>query len=389
MKIKLIGVGKCGSRLCYDFFAQIRGLPTAYEIRAELSLGGWKKVTDFLMKKTGFPYLRFQLRKQWEALTGAELLRDAAFYAIVDSDLDNNEVAKQLEVLAGNGKALAFPGRPFSLNGLTGGCQYHLISERMVHQWKSIQEELLGSEGSEIFAFAFSAAGGTGGGAGPMLAAESRDSKYVKTSTQVIHRMGIAVLPESDEPYFADEHKSSPDGIAQAPTPPMDAVEKYNVGRFFVSTLGRRTFSDRSGNNSVNGTWLVSNDLLRVMIHDTSAGRAEAGTDRAVDKQGISLINSYIGLALCTLCNASSRATNSLSDLDPRELNDHLDSFYMSAFGHAKRDSGASGESLVLQLQRLLLMVLLVEEGPLLMRVAIRIAIGIYERANARSGPMS
>jgi hypothetical protein len=34
------------------------------------------------------------------------------------------------------------------------------------------------------------------------------------------------------------------------------------------------------------------------------------------------------------------------------------------------------------------LVVLLVVE-PLLMRMAIRIAIGIYERANARSGPMS
>lgn len=351
MRIKLLGVGKCGSRLCYDFFAQIRGLPSSYEIRAEQKLTGLRKVLDLLIKRTGVRHLRHNLRMQWEALTGTELLRDAALYAIVDSDLDNNEVAGQLEVLAADGQALAFPGRPYSLNGLAGGCQYHIISEREVHRWKNMPEELLAPEGSEILAFAFSTAGGTGGGAGPALAAASRDPKYVETRSKVIHRMGIAVLPQSDEPYFVGEYPSEQKGVA---TPPMDLVEKYNVGRFFVSSLGGRD-PGTANLGSLNGTWLVSNDLLRAMLHDASAGVAETGADKALDSRWISLINSYVGLALCTLCNASSRATLSYSDLDPRELNNHLTNrLYISAFGYAERTSGENGENLVRQVQELL-----------------------------------
>jgi hypothetical protein len=167
--------------------------------------------------------------------------------------------------------------------------------------------------------------------------------------------MGIAVLPSSDEPYYIEEHPRASDDFVELPPPPMDVVERYNAGRFFVSMLGGRTPGVGSRNESVNGTWLVSNDLLRVIIHDTvAAGSADIGAAKALDKQGLSLINSYVGLALCTLCNASSRETHSDSDLDARELNNHLNSLYISAFGHAKRDSGASGESLVLHLQRLL-----------------------------------
>jgi hypothetical protein len=171
MKIKILGVGKCGSRLCYDFFAQIRNLPSSYEIRAAQNKAGWSKVAKLVIEKTGYPHLRHELRKEWEALVGAELLRDQAFYAIVDSDLDNNEVAGQFEFLAANGEALLFPGKSYSLNGLAGGCQYHVISERFAHEWQPIPEELLSPEGSEIFAFAFSTGGGTGGGAGVQLAA--------------------------------------------------------------------------------------------------------------------------------------------------------------------------------------------------------------------------
>lgn len=348
MKIKILGVGKCGSRLCYDFFAQIRNLPSSYKIRALQNMPGYKKAARMVLEKTGFYNLSHSLRKEWEALVGAELLRDQAFYAIVDSDLDNNEVAGQLEFLAGDGEALLFPGKSYSLNGLTGGCQYHFISERIAHDWQSVPDDLLNPEGSEIFAFAFSTGGGTGGGAGVQLAAASCDRKNGKSGAHVIHRMGIAVLPSSDEPYYIKEHPRPEDHFTEIAPPPMDLVERYNTGRFFVSMLGRRT-------SGVNGTWLVSNDLMRAMVHDTGAGgSAEVGAAKTLDAEGLSLINGYISLALCTLCNASSRGTSSDSDLDARELNNHLNGLYISAFGHAKREPGASGESLVLHLQRLL-----------------------------------
>jgi hypothetical protein len=285
-------------------------------------------------------------------LVGAELLRDEAFYVIVDSDLNNNEVAGQIELHAGDGKALLFPGKSYALGSLTGGCQYHIISERIALEWKPIPDEVLNPEEGEIFAFVFSTGGGTGGGAGLQLAAKSRERSEPKN--RLIHRMGIAVLPTSDEPYFVVEQPRSLDGAAELPPPLMDVAEKYNTGRFFVSMLGGRT-SGVGSKKALDGTWLVSNDLLRTVVHEASASSSvDMGVAKTADKLGLSLINSYIGLALCTLCNASSRGTISGANLDPRELNNHLNSPYISAFGYAKRDKGASGESLVLHLQQLL-----------------------------------
>ena len=35
MKIKIVGIGKCGIRIAYDVFAHTRDLPSAYQIRIE------------------------------------------------------------------------------------------------------------------------------------------------------------------------------------------------------------------------------------------------------------------------------------------------------------------------------------------------------------------
>jgi len=99
--------------------------------------------------------------------------------------------------------------------------------------------------------------------------------------------------------------------------------------------------------NTFDGTWLVSNDLIRSIIRAKEGTTNASKVERALDHTGISLINSYIGLALCTICNASSRGTNSFGDFDAREMNGSLGAMYVTAFAHARRDPGVGLEGLM------------------------------------------
>src|ERR1041385_5301973 len=96
MNIKIVGVGKCGSRICYDFFAHVRGLPSSYEIRAQGTKSAVKALFERIKDTVGFNERLLQWRREWEALTGTELLKDQASYALVDSDLANNEITQSV-----------------------------------------------------------------------------------------------------------------------------------------------------------------------------------------------------------------------------------------------------------------------------------------------------
>src|SRR4029453_7849984 len=96
MNIKIIGVGKCGSRICYDFFAHISGLPSAYEIRIQPNASAISKLFESFQAGIGFKERMASWRREWQYLTGTELLKDTAWYAIVDSDVANNEITQSV-----------------------------------------------------------------------------------------------------------------------------------------------------------------------------------------------------------------------------------------------------------------------------------------------------
>jgi hypothetical protein len=127
----------------------------------------------------------------------------------------------------------------------------------------------------------------------------------------------------------------------------MDDIEKFNMGRFFVSWYGGR-YKEREG-RSFNGLWLVSNDLLRLI--EANRNDPEYREPDVLKNKALSLINGYVAQALCTLCNASSQNTRSESDIDARELNINLNSYpYVSAFASLQpdgdSDSGRNAEHL-------------------------------------------
>src|SRR5258708_2890777 len=123
MNIKIIGVGKCGSRMCYDFFAYIRGFPLAYDIRTRTRVSPLSRILEEMKKHSGIQAAAIKWRTYWEQLTGTELLKDSAYYAIVDSDLANNEIT-QFVLKDREGEETIFPGRSYHLGSHTGGCDF-------------------------------------------------------------------------------------------------------------------------------------------------------------------------------------------------------------------------------------------------------------------------
>jgi hypothetical protein len=340
MNIKIIGVGKCGSRICYDFFAHISGLPSAYEIRIQPNRGAISKLFDNVQNAIGFRERLTNWRREWQSLTGTELLKDVAWYAIVDSDVSNNEITQSVVVFSEPGaprRQTVFPGTSHNLSNHTGGCDFHVVSENICQTWleNQIPDPLRTREEAEIVSYAFSIGGGTGGGASIPLASKLRKQIPVNGTSQV-HLMGLGILPESDERYFTQEQNSE-----------MDPHEKYNVGRFFTGWYGERNKSE--ARRYFDSLWLVSNDCLHwLQQQDTETRRkSESETDKKkmLNRRGISLINMSLSGAICTLCNSSSKGTTSSANFDAMEMNNRLNGNpFISAFSHGKADANNDAE---------------------------------------------
>jgi hypothetical protein len=335
MNIKIIGVGKCGSRVCYDFFAFVQGLPTAYEIRISARGAGLTRVAGALAELVRFDKLHRRVRAHWMELTGREILKGAAEYVLVDSDLQNNELTGIVTVGAGD-KQFAFPGYIYELDGFRGGCQYHIISENVTNRWSDsdIREQapsLPNCRHFDIIAYAFSVGGGTGGGAAPQLARKVHSFNNEEFRNRQIHQLCIAVLPQTDRLIFENE-----------PSPAMDVKEKYNSGRFFSGLYGGRHVED--GRSYLNSVWLLSNDLLRTISKGNAQVLGAPVNEDVLNNRALSLVNQYMASALATLCNASSAGTLSSGNIDAKELNGFLNgSPFISGFGFAKV-AGVNGE---------------------------------------------
>ena len=98
MKIKIVGIGKCGVRIAYDFFAYTSGIPSAYEIRLNRSenSGLSKGLADIglpveLVKKP-IEALRSALRNLAGEFKSVYRIAERPEYVTIDSDSDNNEI---------------------------------------------------------------------------------------------------------------------------------------------------------------------------------------------------------------------------------------------------------------------------------------------------------
>lgn len=322
MKLKFMGVGKCGIRIVYDFFALDHSLPSAFEIRAKHSNSVLKKFLSEDMQKKALDF-RSKLHSMVKDLRLSESLTPhETLYVTVDSDSENNEVVNEIVVTGGSGdvtgeRSIVFPGRNYDLNGHKGGCDFHVVSEHLAESWSGVPNEIVDASDVDIMAASFSIGGGTGGGAGSALL---QRAKNAHASDRSCHFMGIGVLPKSDETYGIE-------GSIRA----VATYEKFNAGRFFSSHYG--------GRNDIDSLWLISNDILGFLV-ETNA-RSELEKEGGELNLNLSLVNEYIGQCMAALINSSSIVTSAEENADSRELNNKLEGKpFISAFATIELGSG-------------------------------------------------
>ena len=320
MKVKICGIGKCGVRIAYDFFAYTEGISSSYEIR----IGRPTSPSAKVLKKFGVnpdkagKVLR-EIVNIFQNFRANQLYRISEFpeFVTIDSDVKNNEILNLggpivLTVPEGQeGREAKFPGRNFELNNHQGGCNFHIVSESLARDWKPMPAGIgnIGNikqkqgDGIDIYVTSFSVAGGTGGGSAPIICQASRAAN----NDSHCHYMGLGVLPKSDEQYVEEE-----------PALTMPDYEKFSTGRFLASIYGRRV------PDGMNSLWLFSNDVLRFLLSE-QLEKNELGKAGGEMNLNLSLVNFLVARSLTLLANSSSPLTRADSNVDPRELNDFLD----------------------------------------------------------------
>ena len=338
MKVKICGIGKCGVRIAYDFFAYTENISSSYEIRVGRPNG---LLANALNTIRNF-YQNFRANQLYRVCEYPE-------FVTIDSDVKNNEILN-LNRLAppeseeGEKRRNAqFPGENFPLNNHQGGCNFHIVSESLARDWNPMPSgignigNIRQSDGIDIYVTSFSIAGGTGGGSAPIICQASRTVNKTANNDSRCHYMGLGVLPKSDEQYVEDERALT-----------MPDYEKFSTGRFLASIYGRRV------PDGMNSLWLFSNDVLRFLLSE-QLEKDELSKARGEMNLNLSLVNFLVARSLTLLANSSSPLTKADSNVDPRELNDFLNGRpFISGMAQQQVEGGKDSESLVRAIKKLL-----------------------------------
>ena len=337
MRLKIVGIGKCGIRIAYDFFAHNSGLSSAYEIRLKQKDG---KAHRFAQRLGINPVLQKieQLRIAGQQfiqelkLMNQSKVAESPLYATIDSDSENNEVVKEIRISRqsrgntskGEDEPVIFPGRNYDLNNHKGGCDYHIISENLARLWSNVPGDITDGADVSIFVTSFSVGGGTGGGSAPIIS-DFAKKKSRSTARALCHFMCLGVLPKSDEKYKADELVLN-----------MADYEKFSTGRFMVSLYGQRV------RDQMDSLWLFSNDSMRFLV-STSEEKERLAERSGEASLNLSIVNTYIAKSLVILSNCSSTATKADTNPDPRELNNKINQQpFLSGMAQVRIEPGGS-----------------------------------------------
>ena len=344
MRIKIIGIGKCGVRIAYDLFAYTNDFPSAYEIRVDSPSGSLKNL--FSLSRDSplgrhISSIRASIKRLVSDDSGLYRIHDRPAYVTIDSDSENNEIVNRSVKIgtvsdSDSDRVVQFPGVNYKLKDHDGGCNFHVVSESLARTWESVPTDITDSIEIDIYVISFSIAGGTGGGSAPIICQLSRSIR--PESGPICHYMGLGILPKSDEIY--DES----DALLTMPD-----YEKFSTGRFLASIYANRV------SGTMNSLWLFSNDVLRFLVDQQSDHGNLAGPGGEM-KLNLSLVNYFVAQSLTVLANSSSSLTSADTNLDPRELNDYFAGLpFVSALAEEPVDDGSDLATHVLSVKKLML----------------------------------
>jgi hypothetical protein len=173
MKIKLIGLGQCGSFVVYDEIASIFDQKTSKDIRT-IQQSHWKHDYESFNSalQSGGAASKMNLRKYFEYLK----IPDLPQFFVIDSNR-KNAVVDGLQGQEINRKLapLRILARPLALSKRNNGCtlgqigEYVFRSEKTFTRGNNIFKRLNHSGQMEINALIFAGGGGSGSGGAPVL----------------------------------------------------------------------------------------------------------------------------------------------------------------------------------------------------------------------------
>ena len=251
MKVKMVGLGKCGSRTVLDFYAVVHGQkPVTPTFRTR----GKHGAVGELLGST-----RRRLRSFKASITGTQInLPDPVEYVVADVD-ETNDVLRIFQQDTESGENTEFMGKIMRLHDtMAHGCgNFHILGQAVMRKYLEDSrqyDEVVGkvgstSDGTELFFVCFSLGGGTGGGSAIELAERLRREMIRPGRNQQTCILGVAVLPEQFDvkgltDYDAEEGDSRLDPSRLG----------YSAGRFLLQQHARV--------HGFDGTLLISNNII-------------------------------------------------------------------------------------------------------------------------------
>ena len=312
MRPKLYGIGKCGSRIVFDFSAFTYGHPTAFEVRVQPEAVG-HVVSLYNRVQQGIVSLRDAVVKP--AVTPLRIYTPYSSVAI-ESDMNGNEVTKLLVEAVAKLSHIRPIESVCQLGDRTGGCGFGAISESLAKRWidsRTYPDVMALDTAEDSVAFvASSLGGGTGSGSALVVARKLGRDYADRSGNRPCHVMMIGVLPMTDLAYGNEA------------IPVFDFSDSVNTGRALAAFLGT-TLADAS--HADPSLWLVANDLLR--LRTTIGSRIETSTN----DRSISVVNWHVASVACLLSNVGGAGdihargaslVRAESNFDPTEMNQHL-----------------------------------------------------------------
>ena len=254
MRIKMMGLGKCGSRTVLDFYAVVHGQkPVTPTFRLRGKYGG---VGEWL----GGTKRRFRAFKA--TVSGnRNHLPDPAEYIVADVD-ETNDVLRIFQEDTEGGESAEFLGKILRLHEtMAHGCgNFHILGQAVMQRYLQNArhyDDVVGkvgsqSDGTELLFICFSLGGGTGGGSAIELAQRLRDELTRPGRNQQMCLLGVAVLPE----LFDIKTLDGATGLEEEDSRTDPSRLGYSAGRFLLQQHART--------HGFDGTLVISNNIIPV-----------------------------------------------------------------------------------------------------------------------------
>ncbi|MBI3954084.1 MAG: hypothetical protein HY330_06190 [Chloroflexi bacterium] len=252
MRVKMVGLGKCGSRTVLDFYAVVHGqkpVTPTFRFRGKYgALGEWMSGAR----------RRFQSFKT--AVSGhRNYLPDPAEYIVADVD-ETNDVLQIFQQDSESKEGAEFLGKILRLHDtMAHGCgNFHILGQGVMRKYLESPrhyDDVIGrpgsaAEGTELFFICFSLGGGTGGGSAIELAHRLRQELARPGHTQQTCILGVGVMPELFDISALDRERT--DQEVDLRTDPSRLG--YSAGRFMLQQYARL--------HGFDGLLLISNNII-------------------------------------------------------------------------------------------------------------------------------